>query len=417
MVATSAWIVRRTVQSRTWSEAEASLERFRNAVTKGTKAASDAAETVATVAMDTKEFVQGGEEELPTSLKQCIRLFRTEEVQALLRQLLIQCWTVGSSSRESLGYSSSDSWSGSFRSIKDLQATHSTCQKRSLVESVLDRLLSESGSSVISVILGKIAADAISTICSHTLNHSEGKDGIEGPGEACLRLLTSERGRNVLSNMVTSFTISAVSVYLQKTSHLNYFDRMADAMSTPLHKEVVRELAGTMCREGVTAFVRTSRETTGFDTPCGPCTPERTPRARRRLDDTDLTVGGDRRSKIDIPAVEGKNTARRDAAIMEETNGEMRYLNVFKTAIQEPQIRTMICEVAGTVSAEATRSFIRECWPQREDQSKVKEGLGVKGIAMAASMLTQGIIAMLLILLLCAWGFHPFFPKSNASRR
>lgn len=400
VVGASLYVVRRAYKSQAWTDAETSMKRIRRAVSQGAKAAADVAETAATVAQETKEYVQGRTDALPASLKQCLRLVQEEDVQANLRQCFFQWW-----SRCAHGLMGEENGEEQVHGLNE--GAPSTTKAKGFVEMALDRLFTQEGANVVSVVLGKVAADAVEALAEQRAKQGEGRtEEVAGTAEACMRLMASEKGRKVLSDIVATFTVSAVSVYMQKTSHLNYFDRLADAISTPGHKEVVQELAGTVCRESVTAFVRTNREVHGEDTPLGPATPERTTAVRRLY----TTMEGQARDKELAPshymASEKEAAGPRGPPADRRVEEDGKPLRILLSAIREPEVRSMVREVAGAMSAEATRSFIQECWPSRRPANKSAEGITVEGCVTAASLVTQAFVAVLLLALLCMLGVH-----------
>mmetsp|Transcript_3626 Transcript_3626/g.22702 ORF Transcript_3626/g.22702 Transcript_3626/m.22702 type:complete len:428 (-) Transcript_3626:1515-2798(-) len=400
VVGASLYVVRRAYKSQAWTDAETSLKRIRTAVSQGAKAAADVAETAATVAEETKEYVHGRSDALPASLKQCLRLVQEEDVQANLRLWFFQWWS-------RCAHEPTEEDNGEEQGHGRNEGFSSTTKAKGFVEMALDRLFTQEGANVVSVVLGKVAADAVQALAEQRARGGEGRtEEVAGTAEACMRLMASEKGRKVLSDIVTTFTVSAVSVYMQKTSHLNYFDRLADAISTPGHKEVMQELAGTVCRESVTAFVRTNREMPGEDTPLGPATPERTT-AVRRLYATTEDQAWNKESASSLYTV-GENKAAPSGSPSADRRKEedSKHLHILLSAIREPEVRSMVREVAGAMSAEATRSFIQECWPSRRSANKSVEGISVEGCVTAASLVTQAFVAVLLLALLCMLGVH-----------
>lgn len=409
VVGTSLYVVRRAYKSRAWADAEASWGRIRRAVSQGSRAAADVAETAATVAQEAREYVQGNADALPASLKQCLRMVQEEDVQNSLRHGFFQWWSrCAQGSNPDRNGKRSDSEEGG--------GADPSNTAKGFVETVLDRIFSEEGANVVSVVLGKVAADAVKALADPRTEQGTGrKEAGEGNAEACMRLMASEKGRKVLSEVVTTFTISAVSVYMQRTSHLNYFDRLADAISTPAHKEVVRELAGTVCRESVAAFVRTNREIPGEDTPPGPATPERTT-APRRLYAAMESPSWDGEFAPSNGTEDGRQAAPSRSPIVHGPGGQdAKYLRVLLSAIREPEVRSIVREVAGTVSAEATRSFIQECWPSRRSNTKPVGRVTLEGCATAASLATQAFVAVLLLMVLCMLGVHTWIQRGHAA--
>lgn len=211
----------------------------------------------------------------------------------------------------------------------------------------------------------------------------------------------SSKGRPLIAECIETFVTTAVTAYLDKTKDVNMYEDLVAGMTRPEHRGAVKDIFTSVCSTAVQTLVRTSHEvfSVGSSGPSesdpSPSDSDREivdenslPNTRRRISKMQTQTCLPRLSKVKIAEISDDSTAstsgRLDAvktksrldryfSSSETTNLQKHHVPVARQGFSKttsswvdglsktlavPSNRKLVVEVAGTVSAEAVRSFV-----------------------------------------------------------
>lgn len=319
---------------------------------------SDSAEAVSLVSKDVKQFLESDSDQIPNSLKQISKIARSHEFSESLTKITTAL-TLGIS----LGYYGQE-----------------TVKKSDFSELVLDKLLSETGAGFASVVVGSLARNLV---MAHYSNMEELKlketesDSVPVPG--WVNVILDDKCREVIGDLVQVLVSTAVSVFLDKTMHINPYDELISGMTNPKHETRVKDMLSSLCNGAIETFVRTSHQT--------------------------LMNNSNRHAP---PATDDGNKVlgRRELKNNQESGGWMRKMSSSLTA---PNNRKLVLDVTGRVTFETVRCFLEyllertsECLKRGVDviQGEVIDR-GIVVIKQHASRTSSAVVTVCLSL-----GFH-----------
>ncbi|KAK4260210.1 hypothetical protein QN277_003356 [Acacia crassicarpa] len=320
------------------------LSKLLGALISVSEAVSESAEAVGVVSRDMKEFLQSDSDQLPNSLKQISKITRSREfsdslvnfTQALTLGVLRSSQSMNNTDRNQTSYSSS------------------------LVDRLVDKLFAPSGTGFVSIVVGSFARNLVLGFYSN--GHSSGESNSSSINTISVRNLSSsnlesepmptwvdevcsDKCRDLIGNCVQLFVSTAVTVYLDKTMHINPYDDFFSGLTNPKHESKVRDMVVSVCNNAIETLVKTSHQV---------------------LTSSDPSTNS---SSTAYSPIEEDSSPAKDENLEEETSSvelkedsdeekEGGWMGKVSSTLAVPSNRRLILDVTGRVTFETVRSFM-----------------------------------------------------------
>lgn len=202
------------------------------------EAVSNSAEAVGVVSKDLKEFVQSDLDRIPNSVRQVSKVTRSEEFSESVVKVT-RALTVGISEGYRSGTRKDDGMS----------------VNSSFLDQVSDKLFSTAGSGFASVVVGSFAKHLVMAY-SDFVTSNNSKSAVEWANVVC----GEKKSRELIGDCIQLFVSTAVTVYLEKTMHINIYDELFSGLTNPKHKWKMKEMVASVCNGAVETLVKTSHQ-------------------------------------------------------------------------------------------------------------------------------------------------------------
>lgn len=314
-----------------------------NSLVTISEAASASAQTVSLLSNDVKTFLKSDSDEIPPSLKQLFKLAQCREVN------------------ETLTTVSNAMATGVFRGISGEEGNS---PGPGVAERVMDKFFTAAGTGFVSVVVGNFARNLVVSFFEHdqnlktlNLNSSPRTSG----QSRFVDVLCRGEIRVLIAECIKSFVSTAVSVYLDRTMHINVYDEICAALTNPKHEAQMKGILITVFNGAVETFVSTSYDVLTNGSSKGnknSCHSDGETETRHVSDnykkDCELsdTLG------IEVGGVDLEQTT---LEIRDVNSGvseaKHSWIDKISYTLSIPSNRKLLVEVSGKVTVEASRSF------------------------------------------------------------
>ncbi|OIT20662.1 PREDICTED: protein PHLOEM PROTEIN 2-LIKE A10-like [Nicotiana attenuata] len=194
---------------------------------------SDSADAIGILSRDLKEFIRSESDQIPRSLKQILKIPQSDELSESVVKVT-SALTIGFLK----GYQQETERTGS-----------------GLFDQILNKLFSDAGSGFVSVIVGNFARNFV--LAFYSLKQSS---DIEYSVPVWVGAIFQDKFRELIGNCVQLFVSTAVTVYLDRTMHINTYNEIFTGLTNPKNEAKMREMLMTICNGAVETFVKTSHQ-------------------------------------------------------------------------------------------------------------------------------------------------------------
>jgi hypothetical protein len=230
--------------------------------------AQDAAETLGTLAKDTKEFLSSDSEVVPQSIRQALKLASCSETQEVVQthvQATIKGVLNGNKQNNSSdsnggaagGKESNESEGEREKRIMNGEASTSegttteeinpkakVTRSNSMVGATLDKIFSKKGTGFFSIVAASVAKQAIGTLMENASEQTSDGEAFEKYKD----ILMSDEGKQFVSDLLVTLVVEFTEIYMDKTIHINAYDQMLETAVKPQHKGFVEHLCVKLCK-------------------------------------------------------------------------------------------------------------------------------------------------------------------------
>ncbi|KAH0694268.1 protein PHLOEM PROTEIN 2-LIKE A10 [Solanum tuberosum] len=303
---------------------------------------SDSSEAVSVVSKDLKEFLQSDSDELPRSLRQLSKIARSEEFTNSVVKVS-QALTVGILR----GYGG--------ESKGEIEEVGSS----SIVDKVMDRMMSTVGTGFVSVVVGSFARNLVLGFYPNS-GSDEGLNGNYQSGVSYMKSNSSEvprwvdvvcadRCKLMIADCIQTFVSTAVAVYLDKTMHINVYDDLFSGLTNPKNQANVKDFLVSVCNGAVETLVKTSHQVM---TASGSDSDLSLNSACSIVDQSEYLTQASEKALEQVPPRKIKDTKQ---PIDLQSNG---WLTSVSSTLAVPSNRRFVLDVTGRVTFETVRSIV-----------------------------------------------------------
>ncbi|XP_002965816.2 protein PHLOEM PROTEIN 2-LIKE A10 [Selaginella moellendorffii] len=373
------------------------------------------------LAGDLRNFLLSDDDEVPRSLKQGLKIANCREFQDALtafsscvsRGLVRSVADAGSDefsvSRRRNGRQSHEKGSRSRDGNAKFQNGGEECdssmecsslkQEDRLPERVLHKIFSDPGKGFASAVLGSVARNTILSILEglqiqHNRSNWDSRglapdvcppeQGLEQPfpfeaSDTLLDLCSSNRGRSFVAACIEAFVGTAVTVFLEKTKDVNFYEEVVAGVTKPSHQAAVKDLFSSVCSSAVETFVRTSHEVLSSSPPTGEAGAQEHLKKEvvkelvKTVDcfndglgaasESDSLAASEKTCKTAAPSSLEELEGQANMILVTSSRGSSRinvlpnWVDGISRTLAVPSNRKLLIDVAGTVTSEAIHSF------------------------------------------------------------
>ncbi|CAL0319062.1 unnamed protein product [Lupinus luteus] len=210
---------------------------------------SDSAETVSVITKDLNQFITSDSDEIPQSLKQLSKIATSKEFSVSLSR---------ASEALAIGI-----LRGRKFHVKMNNRSEVDIENANFSNKLLEKVFSKAGTGFVSVVVGSFARNLVLGLRAESVDdkinvakaRSEGSDN-----PRWLSVICDERGRKLIGDCIQTFVSTAVTIFLDKTMHINNFDEMFAGLTNPKHQEKVKNILISLNNGAVETLIKTAHQ-------------------------------------------------------------------------------------------------------------------------------------------------------------
>ncbi|GAB2259962.1 hypothetical protein Droror1_Dr00010817 [Drosera rotundifolia] len=315
-------------------------------------ALAESAEAARVVAKDLKEFLGSQSDEIPCSLRQVSKIATSEEfVDSVSR--ITRAVTAGT-----LKGCGGDS---------RVEGRDGDGRDSGFNDRFFDKRFSDSGSGFASVVVGSFARNMVMAMYAGMKSNRELIDSSDDPGTYVsdedpvpkwVDLMCSDRSRTLAGGCIQVFVSTAVTVYLEKTMHINPYNDFFAGATNPNHGEKVKDMMVSVCNRAVETMIKTSHKVLT------------NPETTRDFAHPPSLLSGEENSDPNVDQGQSslvvEQNGYQQTPMLHEPRGKdgpdvhkpSGWLSEVSSTLLVPRNRSFVLDVTGRVTFETMRSFL-----------------------------------------------------------
>lgn len=282
-----------------------------------------------------------------------------------------------------------------------------------LPERLLGKLFSEPGVNFASAVVGNLACNIVKALfdgferqnVSQTNGDKPDSGGAVNEEKAeskVVDVLCTQQCRGLIAESIQTLVTTAVSVYIEKTKDVNFYDDMVAGITNPSHKDPMKDLLITVCNGAIETLVKTSHnvmfaKNLGQQSPgqkqwaveeltdnpyvqsqlslCNPalCI-SRSIQCQGRIESVDAHVcdssSSIERGNMSVPVISKRSMESMEGILQDseikgfgekpqgDHSGVQSFIDGVSKTLAIPSNHRLVVDVAGTMTSEAVRSFV-----------------------------------------------------------
>lgn len=218
---------------------------------------------------------------------------------------------------------------------------------------------------------GKNTAPSSSSNYQHTTSQTN-KESVPTYAKA-IDVVSTNQCRALIAECMQTFISTAVTVYVDKTKDVNFYDDMVAGITNPSHKDSMKEMLTSVCNGAIETLVRTSYEVLRDGQEGASKCHQQAGKSKCEIQEYSSFMPIDRQGNQE----EGNDTQREaltsyrhpdtqgspwvsDMGMPQgnDTGGVQNLIHGVSKTLAIPSNRKLIVDVAGTMTSEAVRSFM-----------------------------------------------------------
>lgn len=293
---------------------------------------SDSSEAVGVVSRDLKEFLQSDSDQVPNSLRQLSKIARSKEYSESIARVT-----------EAMAFGISRGYQRSMKGSERQQGSpNSTFSDRAM-----EKMMSKAGTGFVSAVVGAFARNLVVGFysCAQTQEGSsaEKPSGSRNSSNVpeWVSTICTDDCKVLIADCIQTFVSTAVSIYLDKTMDVNFYDDIFSGMTNPNHQTRVQDLLVSICNGAVETFVRTSRQ------------------VKRTSESSPPDLGSRSTCSVSLEQIDDDGV---------ESNNS--WSNTISSTLSIPSNRKLVFDVAGRVTSETVHSLLEFIFSKLSEATK-----------------------------------------------
>nr|XP_043637583.1 protein PHLOEM PROTEIN 2-LIKE A10-like [Erigeron canadensis] len=206
-----------------------------------TEMISDSTDILSVVSRDLKTFLTSDQDQIPNSMKQLTKIAVSNEFSSSLSRVF---------EGATLGVVK-----GSFEIEKDNKEVAETSR---LKDNVIEKLMSQSGTGFVSVVVGSFARNLV--LGFYSSGKCESGSKLATYLDEWVGVLSTEKTKVVIGDLIKTIVSTVVAVYLDRPTSMNVYDNILSGLADSKYQKRIKDVLVYVSNGAVETFIKTSHQ-------------------------------------------------------------------------------------------------------------------------------------------------------------